>query len=327
MNGFRSVDSAAWAGEVLRERGMRSTPQRRAILTAFQGGSAEHLSADEVYARAAESLPDLSRGTVYATLAEFSEAGLLVAYGSPEPVRYEINTQEHAHFRCRLCLRLFDVDLQPPDPGPFERQGYKVERMDLRADGVCKDCADYEAGLEAGVRAIRRSGASSKVVGDPGATAAEMDSPLGPLMVAATPTGVVRLAFAEHGDVDSLQALASRPRRNRQAVAHLHRAGADLARYFGAEPFEPQCPIDWNALAHADPLRATLDIPYGTRRSYAQLEAEPPARDLGRILGANPIPILTPCHRVTRGTEMPVGYVGGTERRAWLLRHEREQAG
>jgi Fe2+ or Zn2+ uptake regulation protein len=52
-------------------------PQRRAILGAFQGDRAEHLSADEVYPRAAESLPELSRGTVYATLAELSELGLL----------------------------------------------------------------------------------------------------------------------------------------------------------------------------------------------------------------------------------------------------------
>ena len=57
------------AGELLRARGLRSTPQRRAILGAFQGGPTEHLSADEVYARAAKSLPDLSRGTVYAALA------------------------------------------------------------------------------------------------------------------------------------------------------------------------------------------------------------------------------------------------------------------
>src|SRR5690348_18104211 len=80
------------AGELLRARGLRSTPQRRAILAAFRGGTAEHLSADEVYARAAESVPDLSRGTVYATLAEFSELGLLSASGAPEPVRYETNT-------------------------------------------------------------------------------------------------------------------------------------------------------------------------------------------------------------------------------------------
>ncbi len=52
------------AGKLLRGRGMRSTPQRRAILSVFHGGRSEHLSADEVYAKASRFLPDLSRGTV-----------------------------------------------------------------------------------------------------------------------------------------------------------------------------------------------------------------------------------------------------------------------
>ena len=86
------------AGEMLRTRGMRSTPQRRAILSVFAGGRTEHLAADEVYARASRLVPELSRGTVYATLAEFSEMGLLAAFGAPEPVRYEINM-----IRCIYC--------------------------------------------------------------------------------------------------------------------------------------------------------------------------------------------------------------------------------
>ena len=59
-----SIDEA---GQLLRSRGMRSTPQRRALLAAFDGGPSEHLAADDVFARAARELPDLSRGTVYAT--------------------------------------------------------------------------------------------------------------------------------------------------------------------------------------------------------------------------------------------------------------------
>jgi Fe2+ or Zn2+ uptake regulation protein len=97
------------AGELLRARGMRSTPQRRAILSAFYGGRTDHLSADEVYAQASRALPELGRGTVYAALAEFTALGLLSAFGSPEPVRYETNLQLHAHFRCRLCARVFDL--------------------------------------------------------------------------------------------------------------------------------------------------------------------------------------------------------------------------
>ncbi len=114
----------------------------------------EHLSADEVYARAAESLPDLSRGTVYATLAEFSELGLLSAFGAPEPVRYETNTTHHSHFRCRLCLRTFDLVSGLQNPEEITDAGFSVERVDTRAEGICAECNDYDAGLRAGARAI-----------------------------------------------------------------------------------------------------------------------------------------------------------------------------
>ena len=109
------------AGELLRARGMRSTPQRRAILSVFAGGRTEHLAADEVYARASRLVPELSRGTVYATLAEFSELGLLSAFGTPEPVRYETNLEPHAHFRCHLCLRVFDLIGGQQEPGDITR--------------------------------------------------------------------------------------------------------------------------------------------------------------------------------------------------------------
>src|SRR5581483_1321686 len=120
-------------GDVLRARGMRSTPQRRAILAAFLGGVTEHLSADEVYARAAQTLSELSRGTVYATLAEFAEAGLLATFGTPEPVRYEINVDPHAHFRCRICIRTFDIAMPDETQLPADRR-FRVERIDLRLD-------------------------------------------------------------------------------------------------------------------------------------------------------------------------------------------------
>ena len=52
--------------------------------------------------------------------------------------------------------------------------------------------------------------------------------------------------------------------------------------------------------------------PYAAHRSYTDLANTGSARDLGRIMGANPIPIIAPCHRVTRGVEVPTAFVGGT---------------
>src|ERR1700722_13332912 len=138
----------------LRSHGLRSTPQRHAILNAFEQDTGEHLSAEEIHSRASRALTSLSRGTVYAALAELTELGLLSAVGLPEPVRYELNTARHDHFRCRLCLRLFDLDSDPHASvgGPPR---FVVERVDIRSEGICADCVDYETGLKGGVRSIQ----------------------------------------------------------------------------------------------------------------------------------------------------------------------------
>ena len=79
---------------------------------------------------------EISRGTVHATLAELTELGLLSAIGSPEPVRYETNTAPHGHFRCRLCLRLFDVPMPEPELGALTADGFSVEHVASRAARV-----------------------------------------------------------------------------------------------------------------------------------------------------------------------------------------------
>src|ERR1700722_13057296 len=209
------------AGELLRARGMRSTPQRRAILSVFHGGRTEHLSADEVYAQASRSLPDLSRGTVYATLAEFSELGLLSAFGSPEPVRYETNVDLHAHFRCRLCLRVLDLSGGLQDPGEINDPGFTVERVETRPEGICDECADYDSGLHVGAQSIRTAGPSSDTLSAAGTAVSEIDSPLGKLFLAATSKGLTRVAFEDHADVDALRARASTRRGSQAARQHL----------------------------------------------------------------------------------------------------------
>jgi methylated-DNA-[protein]-cysteine S-methyltransferase len=321
---MRPMVSPGDPGELLRARGLRSTPQRRAILGVFRGGRSEHLSADEVYAEASQTLPDLSRGTVYATLAEFSEVGLLSAYGAPEPVRYETNTAHHPHFRCRLCLRVFDLASGLPEPGQITEPGFTVERVDLQAEGVCADCNEYEIGLRAGARAISRTGPAVDALAASGTAVAEVDGPLGALVLAATPDGLARVAFESHADVDRLRTHAASRRGSRAARGYLAETVATLDGYFTGGLARPRWPIDWSYLGSSGPpLRATESIPYAGRRSYSDLGLDLPARDLGWIMGANPIPIVAPCHRVTRGLEVPTTFVGGPERRRWLQGHER----
>ncbi len=313
---------------LLRSHGLRSTPQRRAILAAFQGGSTEHLSADEVHARASSTLPDLGRGTVYATLAEFTELGLLAAFGVPEPVRYETNTTPHDHFRCRVCLRLFDLDGVVHGLGNI-KTGFTIECVETRAEGVCAECTDYETSLRKGARAILTTKPLGDIFEIRGIAGAEVNSPVGPLLLAATPQGLIRLAFDEHADAGPLRELAASRRGNDATRGHLHQAIHEVQGYLAGQRTQIDCTIDWATLADHCPdlLRSTLDIPYATTRSYTEFQLGLPAKELGWPLGANPIPIITPCHRVTRGIQTPDIFVGGPQRRRWLLAHEQRHAG
>ena len=269
-------------------------------------------------------MPDLSRGTVYATLAEFSELGLLSVSGTPEPVRYETNTTHHSHFRCRLCLRIFDLLSGLQDPQEITDPGFSVERIDTHAEGICADCNDYDAGLRAGARAITRSGPAADTLAAAGVATATLDGPLGTLLLAATGDGLTRVAFEGHGDFDALRARATSRRGSQAARRHLADVAAKLREYFAGNTDRMQWAIDWAFLesSGAPALRSTEAIPYGGHRSYIDLANPGSARDLGSIMGANPIPIVAPCHRVTRGVEIPTTFVGGTERRHWLENYE-----
>jgi O6-methylguanine-DNA--protein-cysteine methyltransferase len=151
---------------------------------------------------------------------------------------------------------------------------------------------------------------------------------LGTMLLAASPRGLLRVAFDDHGDADELRTRARSRRGAQPARAHLEQAAQALQGYLLGETGEIRCPIDWDAVAVADreALAATMTIPYGDHRSYTALGRGDRAYEVGLSMGANPIAVVAPCHRVTRGVERPQAFVGGSERRRWLDTHERRHA-
>jgi Fur family transcriptional regulator, stress-responsive regulator len=305
-------------GELLRARGLRVTPQRRAILGAFSHDPDEHLSADEIHARAAAVVPELGRGTVYATLAELTELGLLAARGAAEPVRYETNTAPHQHFRCRLCLRLFDIELPDPPTAELAAQGFVVERVTTTAEGTCAECVAFDRGLRAGAKRARGRPSGDLPAGLAATTA---DTPAGRVTLGATADGLMRIVFDDHADVPALRDAMERRRGSRAARAHLADAKAAVADYIAGDAAR-ECAIDWERITGAPSLRATMAIPRSQVASYDVLDTPAGPRERGVALGANPLVILVPCHRVMRGQEVPGDYVGGPERRLALCELE-----
>jgi methylated-DNA-[protein]-cysteine S-methyltransferase len=160
---------------------------------------------------------------------------------------------------------------------------------------------------------------------------AEVDSPVGTLVAAATPRGLVTLSYEDHGGgldavVDRLaQRLSPRILR---APARLDGVRRELDEYFAGSRREFDVAIDWALVADFGRrvLRATAAIPFGELRTYGSVAAQAgnakASRAAGRALGANPIPIIVPCHRVVGATGKLTGYTGGIDRKIALLELE-----
>ncbi len=126
----------------LRQRGLKVTPQRRAILSLLAGDSS-HPTAEQVFRRVASAMPDISRTTVYNTIHELVALGELaeVANLSEAGTRYDTNTADHHHLFCVRCHTLKDIhaDLQV-ELAPEELAGYQVLRRQVTFYGHCPQC-------------------------------------------------------------------------------------------------------------------------------------------------------------------------------------------
>jgi methylated-DNA-[protein]-cysteine S-methyltransferase len=160
---------------------------------------------------------------------------------------------------------------------------------------------------------------------------ATLDSPLGELLVAVTPRGLVRIAYLAAGERedDVLAALAARVSpRVLASTRPVDDARRQLDEYFERRRSTFELPVDLR-LVHGfgrRVLRATTRIPYGGTSSYKQIATQAGSprghRAAGNALGANPIPIVVPCHRVLHTGGGLGGYGGGVERKRVLLEVE-----
>lgn len=154
-----------------------------------------------------------------------------------------------------------------------------------------------------------------------------VDSPVGPLLIAATPVGLVRVAFSSEGHDAVLQNLADRiSSRLLHAPARLDAVARQLDEYFSGRRHTFDVPLDWQlskgfrrvVLGHL-----AVDVDYGTTASYgtlARLSGSPKAvRAVGTTCATNPIPVVVPCHRVIRADGTLGSYRGGPAAKRALL--------
>lgn len=153
-----------------------------------------------------------------------------------------------------------------------------------------------------------------------------IDTPVGALLLAATPVGLVRVAYDIEGHDAVLRRLAGAvsPRILR-SPARLDGVARQFDEYFAKRRTAFDVPVD---LRLADGFRREVvehlrDIGYGHRESYATVAAaigRPRAvRAVGTACGHNPLPVVVPCHRVVRSDGSAGQYVGGPSAKSTLL--------
>jgi Fur family peroxide stress response transcriptional regulator len=127
----------------LKEKGLKITPQRIAIIEALVENRLLHPGANLIHAEARKKTKNVSLSTVYATLGEFSQQGLIksLEFDRMEN-RYEGDLEEHINLVCRHCGKITDYHI-PPSIEPKDiarRAGFLV--MDARMEyyGYCRDC-------------------------------------------------------------------------------------------------------------------------------------------------------------------------------------------
>ena len=153
-----------------------------------------------------------------------------------------------------------------------------------------------------------------------------LDTPVGTLLLAATPAGLVRIAY-EREDLDTVLAgLAAKVSpRVLHAPARLDQAARQLEEYFARHRTGFDLPLDLRLSAGF--RRAVLaylpEIGYGHTATYqavaAALDNARAVRAVGTACATNPLPLVIPCHRVVRSDGKVGGYLGGAEVKHQLL--------
>jgi len=156
-----------------------------------------------------------------------------------------------------------------------------------------------------------------------------LDTPVGTLLLAATETGLIRVAYQSEGHEQVLAALAARiSPRILHAPRRLDEAARELEEYFAGRRRGFDLPLD---LSLSRGFRRLVldhlsDIAYGHTASYAAVAAaagNPRAvRAAATACATNPLPVVVPCHRVVRSDGSVGGYVGGPAAKQALLRLE-----
>ncbi len=152
-------------------------------------------------------------------------------------------------------------------------------------------------------------------------------SPIGPLLIEALPTALTAIHWPDQkADLAGAKSVIGAAEKHALPTL-LKETLSQLNEYFAGTRKAFDLPIAPEGTGFQQQVWQVLeDIPWGSTLSYGQvahsIEKPRAVRAVGRAIGANPIPIIIPCHRVIGSTGALTGFAGGLDRKKWLLQHE-----
>ena len=144
-----------------------------------------------------------------------------------------------------------------------------------------------------------------------------IDSPMGPVKINATSSGICQVLFTDTIETAAPSQLTTL-------------AAKQLQAYFDGTLQQFSLPLAANGTAFQRQVwQALCTVPFAATCSYAdiarQIDNKKAVRAVGAANGRNPIAIIVPCHRVIGANGTLTGYAGGLDKKAWLLKHEQRQ--
>jgi Fur family peroxide stress response transcriptional regulator len=127
--------------ERLTTGGLRLTPQRQQVYDVLIQ-KRDHPTAEEVFIRAKQAMPDISMATVYNCLDALVQCGLVRQVQLERgATRFCPNMEEHCHYYCDECGTVFDVALAGNSTVVPRPKGFKIDHYEIAVHGLCAGCA------------------------------------------------------------------------------------------------------------------------------------------------------------------------------------------
>lgn len=130
----------------------RRNTQQRKIIYDIIASTDLHPTADWIYEQVRKFIPNISLGTVYRNLKVLKDEGLILEINDGKQSRFDARTDNHYHFRCDSCGRIYDVE---PEVVMFEinldsikKAGFSVSRLNIEFSGICNRCNKERKGEE-----------------------------------------------------------------------------------------------------------------------------------------------------------------------------------